>query len=67
MIFIMGFSVIRFILRIFFGGSRNKTNNNQQQSSNRQQSKTNYTGSKNSSKVFSNEEGEYVEYEEITD
>ena len=63
MIFIMGFSVIKFILRILFGG--NKNNNRKQ--SNRQQSKTNQTSSKNSPKVFSNDEGEYIEYEEIVD
>ena len=67
MIFIMGFSVIKFLFRIFFGGSNNNKTNSNRQQSNQQQSKTNYTGSKKSSKVFSNEEGEYVEYEEIDD
>jgi hypothetical protein len=65
LIFVFGFSVIRFIFRHFFGGGNNK-NIGRQQSSREQRNKTNYTSTKhNSSKIISKDEGEYVDYEEI--
>ena len=62
-----GFSVIRFIFRLLFGGWTNKNTTQQShQSSKKQQNKTNYRGTRhNYPKVFSKEEGEYVDYEEI--
>ncbi|MDR0231084.1 MAG: DUF4834 family protein [Dysgonamonadaceae bacterium] len=58
-----GFSIVKFIFRLLFGGW---SNNAGQQSSREQRNKTDYTGTKhNSSKVISKEEGEYVDYEEI--
>ena len=64
LIFAFGVSVIRFILRLLFGGWNNKTTS--QQSSRKQQNKTNYTGTRhNSPKVITEEEGEYIDYEEV--
>ncbi len=62
-IFAFGFSIVKFIFRLFFGGG-NSRNAKQQQSSREQRNKTNYTGTRYN-KVISKEEGEYIDYEEI--
>jgi len=64
LILAFGFSVIRLILRLLFGGWNKKPAS--QQSSSKQRNKTNYTGTKqNTPKLISKEEGEYIDYEEV--
>ena len=60
-IFAFSFSVIRFIFRLFFGGR----NTGKQQASRERQNKTHYAGTKNTPKVFSKDEGEYIDYEDV--
>ena len=65
MVFAFGFSVIRFVFRLLFGGWSNKKTMGQQ-ASREQKNKTNYTGTRHKSpKVIPEDEGEYVDYEEV--
>ena len=59
LIFLFGFSIIRGIFRLFFGGMGHKRYANQQRE---QQAPPE---SKKNNKVFTKEEGEYVDYVEI--
>ncbi len=69
LLFLLGFSVIRTFKNILFGkggstnssGQKRQTSNRQQYSSNSRQQTT------NRKKIISNDEGEYVDYEEVKD
>jgi flagellar biosynthesis/type III secretory pathway M-ring protein FliF/YscJ len=59
-IFLFGFSVLRGIFRLFFGGTTQNTYKEQQE-----KQRTDSSSQKKHEKVFKKEEGEYVDYEEI--
>jgi len=63
--FLFGFSVLRWMFRTIFGiKSDNRTSSSKQQKSSKT---TNQKNSASDRKVFSRDEGEYVDYEEIKD
>lgn len=67
LLFILGFSVIRGILRFFFG-NRKQTGQqkDQRQAYHReQQTRDTYTQPTEKKKLFEKDEGEYVDFEEI--
>jgi len=62
MVFALGFSVIRFIFRLFLGGR----NYRHPSSSRERQEQENYSSTRNNpTKIFSKNEGEYIDYEEV--
>jgi len=67
---LLGFSVIRSFKSFFFGNSKDKskqrTTTNQQRSSGRTQNTMN-TQRPARKKVFTEDEGEYIDYEEVKD
>lgn len=73
MLSLLGFSVIRMIKRTFFGGGGNEKKGQQRRqasaSSSEQQQKKQYREESASNlqrkKIFTKEEGEYVDYEEV--
>lgn len=74
MLSLLGFSVIRMIKRTFFGGGGSNEKKGQQRrkasaSSSEQQQKKQYHEESASNlqrkKIFTKEEGEYVDYEEV--
>lgn len=69
MMFLAGFSVFRTIRNIFFGGGTNQRNNNQRRNTtrsntNQQRTQQDYNPSPKK-KIFTKDEGEYIEYEEV--
>jgi len=68
MIFSLGFSVVRLILRFLFGSRTTSPNSSSRRESHNQQQRgtsDNNNTRKNTSKVFQKDEGEYVDFEEI--
>ncbi len=67
MIFMVGFSVIKLIFNLIFGTRINKSSQERKQSGAEQKynSSKNNTQSQNEKKIFSKDEGEYVDYEEV--
>lgn len=68
LVFLMGFSIFRAFKYIFFGKDTN-VNKNSSKRSQEKTSSNNPTSQSNSSaekkKIFSKDEGEYVDYEEV--
>ncbi len=64
-IFLFGFSVLRGIFRLMFGGGQVRNSHSAPESKQEQRS-SNHPPKKHD-KVFSKEDGEYVDYEEIKD
>lgn len=70
LLFLLGFSVIRTFKNILFGkgGSTNSRGQKRQTSNHRQQHSSNSRQeTTNRKKIISNDEGEYVDYEEVKD
>jgi hypothetical protein len=76
MMFLMGFSVVRTIKRGLFGSADNSqrrrsqqrrqtTNQNQGNASNANSETVDPSGARPRKKIFTKDEGEYVDYEEI--
>ena len=62
-IFLFGFSVLRGIFRLLFGSGQSRNVHAKA----KQEQQSSYKPPKQHSKVFSKNEGEYVDYEEIKD
>ena len=62
-IFLFGFSVLRGIFRLFFGGGQARNAH----PGTRPEQRSSKPSPKKHDKVFSKDEGEYVEYEEVKD
>lgn len=66
-IFIFGISIISGILRFFFGLGRKTTRNPGEQHSEQRKSSQSTSRPKKQKKIFDDDEGEYVDFEEIND
>lgn len=66
-IFIFGISIISGILRLFFGLGRKATRNPGEQHSEHRKSSQSTSRPKKQKKIFDDDEGEYVDFEEIND
>lgn len=71
LLFLMGFSILRSFKRLFFGEDNRRANNTQHQghrsgqaSSSQEETRRSRTGSSRK-KIFTHEDGEYVDYEEV--
>lgn len=67
LVMIVGFGIIRTVFKLFFGGNRQQTVYKNQQARERETEWNNNKGEKKKEKLFSKEEGEYVDFEEIKD
>ncbi len=65
MIFITGFSLIKLIFNLLFGKRHLTQDQNQSERNYHTSDQKKSTNQKNDQKVFSKEEGEYVDFEEI--
>ena len=63
LVFLFGFSVLRGIFRLLFGGGQARNVN----TGTKQEQRASYQAPKKRDKVFSKGEGEYVDYEEVKD
>ena len=72
--FLLGFSVLRMLKNILFGsgskdkratGQRRTTNNSQAESRSSARDEQEYARSGSRKKIFTKDEGEYVDYEEV--
>lgn len=67
LVMIVGFGIIRTVFKLFFGGNRRSTIYQNQQTHESETDWSNNKGEKKKEKLFSKEEGEYVDFEEIKD
>ncbi|MGM9797278.1 MAG: DUF4834 family protein [Parabacteroides sp.] len=68
LLFLMGFSVLRSFKRFFFGESNRSENSRTQgsrRSSSRTEEDTHRSQTTQRKKIFTQEDGEYVDYEEV--
>lgn len=65
LVMIVGFGIIRTVFKLFFGGNKRSTIYQNQQTRESETEWHNSHGEKKKEKLFSKEEGEYVEFEEI--
>lgn len=63
-VMLMGVSVLKFFFRAIFGGNRTRQ---QTKASSKASQNTDNSSSRKHKKIFSSDEGEYVDYEEVTD
>lgn len=66
LVLVVGFGIIRAIFRIFFGGGSNLKKQHKQASHEKAQAQTQWHSAEKK-KIFTKDEGEYIDFEEIKD
>ncbi len=66
-VFLFGFSILRMFVRLLFGSKPQQPGPQRSQSGRKSTTKQKETTTPSKQKIFTREEGEYVEYEEVKD